>query len=138
MRHWLRSFGERYRTGGLRKRCGDALVDGGLRRYVRGAPLAHFEREGVFALDEFAGDGGHGGRGAVLDREGEIAAFAGTAIAAQIEIGSAPGVKLGGAAQSLAGADAAGALLGMVDDDDGEAVLALQFAQIGEQRRDFA
>jgi hypothetical protein len=38
----------------------------------------------------------------------------------------------------MAGADAAGALFGVVDDDDGDAVSPLQFAQIGEQRRDLA
>jgi hypothetical protein len=75
----------------------------------------------------------------VFDREGEIPAFAGTATAAQIEIGVAPGVELGGAAQGLPGANAADALLGVVDDDDdGDAVSPLQLAQTGEQRRDLA
>ena len=45
-------------------------------------------------------------------------------------------MEFGGAAQGLAGADAAGALLGMMDDDDGDAVSSLQLAQIGEQGRD--
>src|ERR1700674_2550135 len=47
-------------------------------------------------------------------------------------------MELGGAAQGLAGADAAGALLGVVDDDHGDAVAALQFAQKGEQWRHLA
>jgi hypothetical protein len=47
-------------------------------------------------------------------------------------------VELGGPAKSLAAADAAGALLGMVDDDDSEAVLPLQFTQPGEQRSNLA
>src|SRR5713226_9148058 len=71
--------------------------------------------------------------GAVLDREGEI-----IAIAAQIEIGITPGVELGGSTQGLSGAHAAGALFGMMDDDHGDAVAALQLAQIGEQRRHLA
>src|SRR5262249_59182047 len=50
----------------------------------------------------------------------------------------APGVELRGSAQRLAGADVAGALLGMVDDEDGKGVAALQLAQVGEQRGDLA
>ena len=44
-------------------------------------------------------------------------------------------MELGGAAQGLAGADVASALLGVVDDDHGDGVAALQLSQIGEQRR---
>ena len=91
-------------------------------------------RVGVWRIIEVLAK--HGGRGTVLDREGDLAAFAGAAIAAQVEIGVAPGVEFGGAAQGLAGADATGALLGMVDDDDGRAISPLQLAQIGEQRGD--
>jgi hypothetical protein len=47
-------------------------------------------------------------------------------------------VELGGAAQGLTGADAAGALPGVMDDDHGDAVPALQLAQIGKQRRNLA
>ena len=47
-------------------------------------------------------------------------------------------MELGGATQGLAGAHVRGALLGVVDDDDGDAVAALQLAQIGEQWRDLA
>src|SRR5260370_381062 len=79
------------------------------------------------------GNGGDGGGGGVLDREGEI-----IAIAAQIEIGITPGVELGGSTQGLSGAHAGGALFGMMDDDHGDAVAALQLAQIGEQRRHLA
>jgi hypothetical protein len=39
-------------------------------------------------------------------------------------------MEVGGSAQSLAGPDVAGALLGVVDDDDGDAVSSLQLAQI--------
>ncbi len=51
--------------------------------------------------------------GAVLDGEGQV-----VALAAEVEMGVAPGVKLGGAAQRLAGVDAAPALLGVVDHGD--------------------
>jgi hypothetical protein len=41
-------------------------------------------------------------------------------------------MELGGAAQGLAGAHVRGGLLGVVDDDDGDGMPALQLAQIGE------
>jgi hypothetical protein len=47
-------------------------------------------------------------------------------------------MELGGAAQSLAAADAAGALLGVVDDDDCDVVSPLQFTQPGEERCNLA
>ena len=97
---------------------------------MRCAAFAHFEGERVGALRELKRNGGHGGSGAVLDGQGEV-----IAIAAQVEVGVAPGVELGGAAQGLAGSHAAGAVLGVVDDDHGHAESSLQLAQIGEQRR---
>src|SRR5712671_3696763 len=126
-------FGECKRTGGLGECGGDALVDGALRRCLRLAPFDDLERQRIGALGEIDRNAGHGGSGAVLDREGEI-----IAIAAQIEIGITPGVELGGSTQGLSGAHAAGALFGMMDDDHGDAVAALQLAQIGEQRRHLA
>ena len=96
------------------------------------------ERESVGALSEFERHAGHGRSGAVLDGQGDIAVFAEIAVAAEVEVGIAPGMELGGASQGLTGADVAGALLGVVDDDDGDGVAALQLAQIGEQRRHFA
>ena len=71
----------------------------------------------------------------MLDGQRDIAAFAEIAVAAEVEVGIAPGMELGGTSQGLAGADVAGTLLGVVDDDDGDGVAALQLAQIGEQRR---
>ena len=56
------------------------------------------------------------------------------AVAAEIEVGVAPGVELRRSAQGLTGADGAGTLPGMVDERDGDGVAALQFAQEGEQR----
>jgi hypothetical protein len=52
-------------------------------------------------LSEFERDGGHARCSAVFDGEDELVV--------------APGMELGGAAQGLAGADAAGAFLGVVD-----------------------
>ena len=45
-------------------------------------------------------------------------------------------MELGGTAQGLTGPDGT-ALLGVVDDEDGHAVPALQLAQVGQQRRHF-
>jgi len=73
-------------------------------------------------------------RGSVLDGQGEGIVD----LLAQIEIGIAPGVELGRAAQRLAGTDAAGALLSVMNDQHGDGVAPLQFSQIREQRRDFA
>jgi hypothetical protein len=47
-------------------------------------------------------------------------------------------VKLRGAAEGLAGAGAAAALLGVVDKGDGDAVPPLELAQVGEERRHLA
>ena len=128
-RQWMVDVGERGR---------DALVDGTGHRRLRLARFADFEREGVGALSEFECHGGHGRSGAVLDGQGDIAAVAGIAVAAEVEVGIAPGMELGGAAQGLAGADVAGTLFGVVNDNHGDAVAALQLAQIGEQRRHLA
>ena len=99
------------------------------------APFDDLEREGVGALSEFECHAGHRRGGAVLDGQRDIAAVAGVAVAAEVEVGIAPAMELGGAAQGLAGADVASALLGVVDDDHGDGVAALQLSQIGEQRR---
>ena len=58
----------------------------------------------------------------------------------QIQIRVAPGMELGGSAQRLAGAHAAGGFAGVVHDEHGELVLmlVLRGAQVGEQRDDFA
>ena len=117
---------------GSGERCCDALVDGAWRRCL-GLPIDHLERQCVGPLGEFERDGGHGGSCAVLDREGEI-----IAIAAEIEVGVAPGVEFGGSSQSLAGPDVAGALLGVVDEEHRDGMATLQFAQEGEQGCDFA
>ena len=72
--------------------------------------------------------------GAMLDGEREVPAV----VAAQIEIAVIPGVELGRATQGLAGARIAGAFAGVMDDEYGCTVPALQFTQIGEDGRHFA
>ena len=92
-----------------------------------------FQSKGVTALSELDPHRLCRRCGAMLDGEGEI-----IAVAAQIEIGIPPGVELGGAAQRLTGADAATSLLGVMDDEHGNVMPALQLAQVGEQRGDLA
>ncbi len=55
----------------------------------------------------------------MFDGEGEL-----VGVAAQVEVGVAPGMELGRAAQRLAGSQAAGALAGVVDQEDGETIIA--------------
>jgi hypothetical protein len=59
-------------------------------------------------------------------------------VAPEIEVGITPGVELRRSAQRLTGTDCAGALFGVVDDSDRDAMAALQFAQEGKQRGDVA
>src|SRR6266545_96354 len=127
------NLGEGKRPAGVGERAGDALVHrGGLRLGLRAA-LDDVKRKGVAALRQRECDGGDGRGGAVLDCEGEI-----VAVASEIEVGVAPGVELRGAAQGLAGAGAAAALLRVMHECDGDAVAPLQFAQVGEDRGDLA
>jgi hypothetical protein len=128
-------IGEWLRVSGFGEGGGDALVDRALLAglFWLWSAVDDFEGEGIGALGEFEGNGGHGGCGAVLDGKGEL-----IAVTAQIEVGVTPGVELGRAAQGLAGSDVAGAFPGMVDDADSQAVAALQLAQEGEQRRHLA
>ena len=58
------------------------------------------------------------------------------AAAAQVEVGVAPGVELGGAAQGLAGPGVRGALAGVVHEEHGGVEVALEVAQVGEHRGD--
>ena len=52
--------------------------------------MDRFEREGLVALDEFESDARHGGGGAMLDGQDDTI----VAVAAEIEVGIAPGVEL--------------------------------------------
>ena len=115
---------------------GDALIDGSRLDAASGwrSALDGLEGKSVVALGEFERDAGHGGGGAMLDGQDDAI----VAVAAEIEVGIAPGVEFRRSAQGLTGADGAGSLPGMVDDHDGDGVATLQFAQEGEQRRDIA
>ena len=102
----------------------DAVIDGSRFDIARGLVIRlpdRLKRQGVVALGQFQCDTGHGGGGAMLD--GEDAAI--VAVAAEIEVGIAPGMELRLSAQSLAGANGAGTLFCMVDDRDGDGVAPL-------------
>jgi hypothetical protein len=73
------------------------------------------------------------GRGcrAVLDGDGDV-----IGVSAEVKGRVGPGVKVTGAAESLTCA-AGGGLACVVDDDDGSVVLALHFAEKGEECGDF-
>jgi hypothetical protein len=64
----------------------------------------------------------------MLDGEHEL-----FATPAQVEVGIAPGVKLGATAQGLPVAEASGALTGVMDQGHGEGEATLEVAQVGEQ-----
>ena len=67
----------------------------------------------------------------MLGGQGQLGAFA-----AQVEIGVAPAMEFAGAAQGLAGTAGVGVLAGVMNQEDGQLELALEFAQVGEQRGD--
>jgi hypothetical protein len=76
---------------------------------------------------------GRGG-GAVLDRDGELVLGA-----THVEGAVGPGVKIAGAAEALPSLGARGAILaGVVDDENGDVVLALHLTQKGEEGGDIA
>ena len=129
-------FGERPGLLAVREGCGDALIDGGRLDVALGLAIGldWLEGKSVVALGEFKGDAWHGGGGAMLDGQDDAI----VAVAAEIEVGIAPGVELRRSAQGLTGADGARTLSGMVDDRDGDGVATLQFTQEGEQWRDIA
>ena len=59
-------------------------------------------------------------------------------VATQEQIGVAPGVEFARTAQGLAGAEVSGGFAGVVDQQDGAAVGALESSQVIQQRRDLA
>ena len=124
-------LGEWPRFGGSGERCGDALIDGSRLGGVLGLRIGldRPQGEGVIALGEFESDAGDGGGGAVLDGQDDAV----VTVAAEVEVGIAPGMEFGRSAQGLTGADRTGALSGVVDDGHGDGVTPLQFAQEGEQ-----
>ena len=86
------------------------------------ARLSQLERDMVLA-----------GSGAMLGGKSEL----GT-LAPHIEIGVPPAVEFAGTAQSLARAAGVGVFAGMMNQQDGQLKLALEFAQKGEQPGDLA
>ena len=146
----------------LAAECGETAVEGGVADPAEGTKLCDGEGSGGVgdsgsdAVIERPGGGG-GGIGAVGDGQGKRISIGSQgerdrvrrwsaamldgesemiAATAQKEIGIAPSVELGGAAESLAVTEAAGALLGVVDDDDGELMVALEMTEEGEQGSD--
>ena len=63
--------------------------------------------------------------------QGQLGSFA-----AHVEIGVAPAVEFAGTAQGLAGTAGVGVLAGVMNQEDGQLKLALQFPEVGEQRGD--
>ena len=126
-------LGERERSCGIGQRCNDALVERAWRRRHGGWLLDDFKSKGITAPHQLDPHRLRGRCGAMFDRQGQI-----IAVAAQIEIGVTPGVEFGGPAQRLTGADTACTLLGVMDDQDGDGMPALQLSQIRQQWRDLA
>ena len=130
-------FGDRHVPIGVCECGDDAIVEGSRRRRLWAMAFDGLECQRIGAVGEFEREGRHRRCGAVLDSEGDLTG-ARVTVAAKVEIRVAPGVKLGGPAQRLAAADATGAFLGVVDDDDGEIVSPLQLTQPGEERSNLA
>ena len=86
------------------------------------ARLSQLERDMVLA-----------GSGAMLGGEGQLGTFA-----SHVEIGVTPAVELTGTAQGLARPAGVRVFAGMMNQQDGQLELALETAQIREQRRDLA
>lgn len=85
----------------------------------------------VIEADESEVEGLRGRRGAVFDRDGEVIAEA-----ADVESAVGPGVEVTGATERLAGVSTEAAFLGVMDDDDGDVVLALHLAEEREESGD--
>src|SRR5215469_2586665 len=98
--------------------CASTEARGGL---VDAGRSTNIQRHGMGVFGEFECERRHRRRRSVLDSQGESI----VGLFAQIEIGVAPGVELGRAAERLAGTDAASALLGVMNDQDGDGVAAL-------------
>ena len=107
-------FGERPGLLAVGEGCGDALIDGSWFDTALGLAIGldRLEGKGVVALDQFKRNARHGSSGAMFDGQDDAI----VAVAAEIEVGIAPGVELRRSAQGLPGADGAGSLFGMVDE----------------------
>ena len=84
---------------------------------------------GASACGQDEPEGGGRRRGPMFDAEGEVGVAP-----AQVEVGVAPGVQVPGAAQRLPAETGRGVLAQVVDDHDGESVVALERPQLTEQR----
>jgi hypothetical protein len=107
------------------------------RRLVLAGGLARGEGEvddGVVAGHELKAQRIGRGCGAVLDGEDE-----GVLVPAHVQIGVAPGVEVAASAKRPAGLRAGAAIFAcMMHDEDGDVVLALQGAEVAEQRGDLS
>ncbi len=84
-------FGERLRLLAVREGRGDALIDRSWLGVAFGMAIEvdRLECKGVVTLGEFKCDALHGGGGAMLDGQDDAV----VGVAAQIEVGIAPGVE---------------------------------------------
>jgi hypothetical protein len=87
----------------------------------------------VVARDEGEVEGIRSGSCAMLDGDGEMIAEA-----TDVKGAVGPGVEVAGAPEGLAGVCPEAALLGVMDDEDGDIVLALHFPEEGEESGDLA
>ena len=94
-------------------------------------PFQHCQGQGGARLSELEREVVLGRSGAMLGGQGQLGTFA-----AQVEVGVAPAVEFAGTALGLAGAAGLGFFAGVVNQQDGQLELALEFPQIREQRRD--
>ena len=85
-------------------------------------PFQHCQGQGGARLSELERDMVPGRSGAMLGGQGQLGTFA-----AQVEIGVAPAVEFAGTAQGLAGAAGLGVFAGVVNQQDGQLELALEF-----------
>ena len=93
----------------------------------------HRQSQGRTGLSELERDMVLGRSGAMFGGQGQLASFA-----AHVEIGVAPAMEFTGTAQGLAWTAAVGVLARVMNQEDGQLKLALQFPKIGEQGRDLS
>ena len=129
-------FGEWLGLAAVRERLGDTLIHRSRFDATLGLEIGldGLQGEDAVALGELERDAGHRSGGAMLGGQDDAV----IAVAAEIEVGIAPGVELGRSAQGLAGADGSSAFSGVVDECHGCGVPTLQVAQKGKQGRHIA
>jgi hypothetical protein len=107
----------------------ESLVEIVVRRF--GGHIGKLEAHVAPVIGEDDVEGIRCGGSAMLDADGEL-----VVMAADVECRVRPSVEVAGAAKSLAGGTPR-VLPGVMDDDDGDVVLALHLAEEGEERGDF-